>query len=85
MTKHKRGDTDCVVFRPDSRNASKDYLVPRTVAEQLLREGRIYGDATNGGYMPKDGDGYDMRQHKVPQHEANRGCLGDGYRFFGAR
>ena len=40
-----------VVFRPDSRNGSKDYYIDRETAKQLMREGIIHGDATNGGYM----------------------------------
>lgn len=41
-----------VIFRPDSRNGSKDYYIDASIAKELFRDGVIYGDATNGGYMP---------------------------------
>jgi hypothetical protein len=40
------------IFRPDSRNGSKDFFIDREQAKKLFAEGVIYGDATNGGYMP---------------------------------
>lgn len=41
-----------VIFRPDSRNGNKDFYIDAGVARELVRAGTIYGDATNGGYMP---------------------------------
>lgn len=43
---------DTVTFRPDSRDARKDFQIPRKLAEDLFGDGLISGDATNGGYMP---------------------------------
>lgn len=52
MKKSKTKDEDLVIFRPDSRNGSKDYYIRREDANRMFRDGTIYGDATNGGYMP---------------------------------
>jgi hypothetical protein len=61
-----------VRFRPDSRNASNDYDIPLDVAQRLFKEGTIYGDATNGGYMPNPSSRYDVRQHRVPAAQVRR-------------
>lgn len=62
-----------VTFRPDSRNGSKDYQIPKDIAKRLFEEGVIYGDATNGGYMPNPNSNYNVRQHKVEDEQSN--CL----------
>lgn len=54
-----------VTFRPDSRNGYKDYQIPRDVALDLFQRGEIWGDATNGGYMPNPKSKYNVRQHIV--------------------
>ncbi len=64
---HKADRIATVTFRPESRDARQDYQIPRDIAERLFREGTIYGDATNGGYMPNSNSHYDVRQHKVVQ------------------
>jgi hypothetical protein len=61
-----------VRFRPDSRNASNDYDIPYSVAQLLFKEGEIWGDATNGGYMPNPKSRYDVRQHRVPAAPVRR-------------
>jgi hypothetical protein len=61
-----------VRFRPDSRNASNDYDIPLSVAQLLFKEGEIWGDATNGGYMPNPKSRYDVRQHLVPAKQVRR-------------
>ena len=62
----KREDTvPLAIFRPDSRDGGKDYMIPADVAKRLYQEGKIWGDATNGGYMPAKGVRYDVAQHKV--------------------
>lgn len=58
-----------VIFRPDSRDGRKDYLIPRDVAERLFQEGHIWGDATNGGYMPNPNSRYDVSKHKLPRQK----------------
>lgn len=62
---------DTVTFRPNSRNGSLDYQIPRDVALSLFKEGTIYGDATNDGYMPNPHSRYNVRQHRVPDERAN--------------
>lgn len=64
-TKVMTPSDDTVVFRPDSRDASKDYHIPRKIAEALFQAGEIHGDGTNGGYMPNPNSGYNVRQHRV--------------------
>lgn len=54
-----------VTFRPDSRNGYKDYQIPRDVARDLFERNEIWGDATNGGYMPNPKSTYNVRQHIV--------------------
>lgn len=54
-----------VTFRPDSRNGYKDYQIPRDVALDLFARNMIWGDATNGGYMPNPKVNYNVRQHIV--------------------
>lgn len=41
-----------VIFRPDSRNGFKDFYIDAVVAQRLMQDSIIHGDATNGGYMP---------------------------------
>jgi hypothetical protein len=53
------------VFRPDSRDARKDFLIPLDVARDLYERGEIYGDATNGGYCPNPASNYNVRQHRI--------------------
>lgn len=70
---------DTVTFRPDSRNGSKDFQIPRKLAEDLFGDGLIHGDATNGGYMPRHGqqefgtDGWRelVWNKRVPDSHAN--------------
>lgn len=45
---------DTATFRPDSRDGSQDFEIPRAIGRELFRAGKIAGDATNGGYMPLD-------------------------------
>jgi len=59
-----------VTFRPESRDGSKDYQIPRDVAKELWQNGSIWGDATNGGYMPNPKSNYNVRQHLVPDDQA---------------
>lgn len=54
-----------VAFRPNPQDAGADYLVPRKIAQELFEQGKISIDATNGGYCPRDGVHYNMRQHRV--------------------
>jgi len=56
---------DTVVFRPISSDGSKDFHIPRKVAEELFNAGEIWGDATNGGYMPNPKSTYNVKQHRV--------------------
>jgi hypothetical protein len=63
--KRPNDSEELVIFRPDSRNSSLDYMIPRKVAEKLFQDNEIYGDATNGGYMPNPDSKYSVIQHKV--------------------
>lgn len=68
MPKHRTPATppsNTVTFRPDSRNGYKDYQIPRAVAKDLFERGEIFGDGTNGGYMPNPKSTYNVRQHIV--------------------
>lgn len=58
---------DTATFRPDSRDGSQDFEIPRTIGRELFRAGKIAGDATNGGYMPLDR--YIPREHAVPRSQ----------------
>lgn len=41
-----------VIFRPESRDARKDYRISLEAAKNLFSAGMISQDMTNGGYMP---------------------------------
>ncbi len=61
---------DTVTFRPSSRDARQDFEIPYETAMQLFKEGIIYGDATNGGFMKNPNEHYNVRKHLVPKQRA---------------
>ena len=56
-----------VTFRPDSRDARKDFQIPANIAKELYENGTIWGDVINGGYMPNPQSNYNVAQHKVKE------------------
>lgn len=62
---------ETVTFRPDSRDGSKDFEIPTDIARKLFNEETIWGDATNGGFMPNPKSLYNVRQHIVPRERSS--------------
>ncbi len=54
-----------VAVRPDSRDASKDYMIDADQAMQMWNDGLLDQDMTNGGYMPNTRTPSDLRNSAI--------------------